>query len=135
MRMKSSDQDSLLIHLCYRTVLTLFCPACLASGKLAGRPLGRGPGRGLKEGGLLETGAVAGVCPLESDTGLGGATEVLSAGDEGALVGPPGLTARGLGPGRTWRKLFRERPRPMDTRLKSVRWKAGLGEYLGVHGV
>lgn len=65
---------------------------------------------------------------MESDTGLGAGTEVLNAGDEGALVGPPGLTGGCWSPGRTWRRLFLERPRPIDTRLESVRWKAGLGE-------
>ena len=57
------------------------------------------------------------------------------AGEGGALVGSPGLAPAGGGPGLAWRRLFLERPRPMDTLLKSVRWKAGRGENLGVPGV
>ena len=61
--------------------------------------------------------------------------EDAKAGEGGALVGPAGLAGAICGPGLTWRRLFLDRPRPMDTRLKSVRWNAGRGEYLGVEGV
>ena len=75
----------------------------------------------MKDGALLDTGAVAGAVPLESETGLGEPLEGLKAGEDGALVGPADLTAGFWGPGLTCLRLFLERPLPMDTRLKSVR--------------
>ena len=79
----------------------------------------------MKDGALLDTGAVAGAVPLESETGLGEPLEGLKAGeeepDDGALVGPADLTAGFWGPGLTCLRLFLERPLPIDTRLKSVR--------------
>lgn len=77
---------------------------------------------------MLDTGAVTGVAPLESDTGRGELLVGRNAGEDGALEGQGGLTAGCCSPGLTCLILFLERPRPMDTRLKSVRWKAGLGE-------
>ena len=69
---------------------------------------------------MLLPGVRTGVWGPEPGPGLGAGVEDAKAGEGGALVGPPGLTPVAEGPGLTWRRLLLERPRPMDTRLKSV---------------
>ena len=82
-----------------------------------------------KAGGLSDTGADSGggdkADELKSDTeeGLAGLTG-LRPGLPGALVSPegtPGLGPVTPAPGLSCRKLFRARPLPIDTLLKSFR--------------